>query len=415
MNVLPKTLWNTSRMSVTLLCAAIAVGCAPTRDSDLDVGNVSSLVASADTVYENGVLHSGWRNWSWNVTGGEAESTNDNGEALRVLSTRTTQPWGGLALVRRSPGPINISRSLTIVIRAAQSQTVYLSVQSGSTVSPLAPATITSAWSTITLEPSELLVDAPSFDRVNVQGSEEGQTFEVARVELGSPATSALPPLPTTPFAFNAGSVTKIGDHSVFVPENYSTDHSVPTQLFVWMHGCGGVAECDVWNVSARGSQDWITLSVGGRDGQCWNVDRDGALVLGAIEGVRNRLRIDPSRVVLGGYSSGGDLAYRVAFEHPELFSGILVSNTAPFTDSGASARGLAQAATIRVPIVQVAHLGDTTYPIAEVRSQIEELRSAGYRVALVERAGPHFEADGLDYGTNYDTRTYLLPVLSAF
>jgi poly(3-hydroxybutyrate) depolymerase len=59
--------------------------------------------------------------------------------------------------------------------------------------------------------------------------------------------------------------------------------------------------------------------------------------VTNAVAAVKSHGNIDPKRVILGGYSSGGDLAYCAAFENPEQFAGVLVANSSPFKDIGIS------------------------------------------------------------------------------
>jgi hypothetical protein len=61
---------------------------------------------------------------------------------------------------------------------------------------------------------------------------------------------------------------------------------------------------------------------------------------------------------------------------------------------------------------VHLAHLGDTTYPIATVRSELAALQAAGFPVTSIEREGSHYDepgAGGLP-GTDADIKTYLLP-----
>ncbi len=52
---------------------------------------------------------------------------------------------------------------------------------------------------------------------------------------------------------------------------------------------------------------------------------------------MKTHFNIDPRRVILGGYSSGGDIAYRTAFYNANSFAGVLAVNTSPFRDTGSS------------------------------------------------------------------------------
>jgi predicted esterase len=165
----------------------------------------------------------------------------------------------------------------------------------------------------------------------------------------------------------------------------------------------------DVKMVSPGGTQSWISVSVGGREGGCWNMDTDSKLVLAALDDVKQHLNIDPRRITIGGYSSGGNLAYRTAFYNAGRFAGILAENTGAFYGTNSSQSASIAAATWKLNIVHLAHLSDTTYKIATVRSEIEALQAAGFPVKLLEKPGSHW-----DDATNSDLQTSVLPYLDA-
>lgn len=231
---------------------------------------------------------------------------------------------------------------------------------------------------------------------------------------------SALPPVapistvPTNPIPhpvaepfFHAGGGA---EYWGFVPRSYDQTNQTPTTLFVWLHGCGGDSEGDAWVVDPGAAeeveQDWITLSLGGRDGGCWNpLAETEPLVMAAIADFETHFNVNRRRIILGGYSSGGDLAYRTAFNHSSTFAGLLIENSAPFLETEASEAELLHAATTKFHIVQLAHAQDTTYKLGEVESEIEAVRAAGFPVELIVRPGEHWDSH-----TDEDLLTYLLP-----
>ncbi len=95
-----------------------------------------------------------------------------------------------------------------------------------------------------------------------------------------------------------------------------------------------------------------------GREGDCWNPDTDQAKLLAAIADVESHFLIDRHRVILGGYSSGGDLSY----------------------------------------------------PIAGVRQETDAMAAAGFPITRIERPGTHYDDDTDTTGTDHDLRTLLLP-----
>jgi predicted esterase len=196
-------------------------------------------------------------------------------------------------------------------------------------------------------------------------------------------------------------------------PDTYS--QATPSPLFVWLHGCGGQAEGDLWTIAppaTRASQSYLAISLGGRDGECWQVDLDGPKLLAAVKDVQRYLNVDVHRIYVGGYSSGGDMAYRHGFENAGTFAGILVENSDPFRDTGSTAAALMAAAAWKINVGHVAHLSDATYPIATVRSSFATLSANGFPATLVEKPGTHFDPDSGTTGTNYDLIHSLLPFL---
>ena len=229
-----------------------------------------------------------------------------------------------------------------------------------------------------------------------------------------SPATST----PVAPIPFTADVVFSLNsaqsNYWIYAPSAYDPSHAKPITLFVWMHGCGGQGRWDIYQVSPGESQNFISIALGGREGACWDVNSDTALVLAAIADVKTHVNINPHRVVLGGYSSGGNLAYRTAFYNADTIAGVLAENTAPFTGTGSSQSASMSAAAWRFPIVHLAHTQDAAYPISRVRDEMNALTTAGFPVTLMERPGGHWVDDTADTGTNHDLRTLLLPHLDA-
>ena len=200
-----------------------------------------------------------------------------------------------------------------------------------------------------------------------------------------------------------------------YKPTTYSDAN--PISLLIWMHGCGGDAEGDLGMVappSSRQTQSYIAISIGGRDGDCWSVNTDTPKVLAALVDVAKHFNINPRKVYLGGYSSGGDMAYRVGFQHSSLFAGLLVENSDPFSDTGATQASLLASASWKINVAHLAHLSDDSYPIPSVRANLATLTANGFPVTLIEKAGMHYDPDNGTSGTSYDLIHFLLPFLDA-
>jgi predicted esterase len=192
-----------------------------------------------------------------------------------------------------------------------------------------------------------------------------------------------------------------------FVPDNYSP--STPMPLLIWAHGCGGEAEGDAWNVGSytpEPGKGWLTLSLGGRDGGCWNpLAESEQLVMAALADFEAHFNVDHHRVFLAGYSSGGDLAYRTGFRHSSTFAGLLIENSAPFRDTESTQAESLAAATTKLHIAHLAHASDETYPLGEVQAEVKVLEENGFPITLTVRPGKHFDSH-----TDEDVQNYLLP-----
>jgi pimeloyl-ACP methyl ester carboxylesterase len=218
------------------------------------------------------------------------------------------------------------------------------------------------------------------------------------------------------PFAVNSGGVHYFG----FVPGSYDPNNQTATPLLIWLHGCYGEAEGDAWVVDPGEEQGWLTLSLAGREGGgegvCWIPSVDEAKLMAALADFETHFNVNRRRVILAGYSSGGDLAYRTGFRHSSTFAGLLIANSTPFRDTESSAAESLAAATTRFHIVALAHEQDETYPVATVVKETNEVKAAGFPLTLIERRGEHWNEPGEKVegvtvpGTDADIRAYLLP-----
>lgn len=217
-------------------------------------------------------------------------------------------------------------------------------------------------------------------------------------------------------FHLNSGQSSYVG----YKPDTYK--ESTPISLFIWMHGCGGNAEGDLWMIApsaTRATQSYIAISLGGRDGYCWQVANDGPKVLAAIDHIKKYFNIDAKKIYLGGYSSGGDMTYRIGMSNANLFAGLLVENSSAW-GSGQTVDQLMAAASWKINIAQLNHLSDNTYPIAKSRADLSALKAKGFPVIAIEKEGTHYDNAGAIVngaavpGTAADLQKFILPYLNA-
>lgn len=211
--------------------------------------------------------------------------------------------------------------------------------------------------------------------------------------------------VPADPIAYDPGTVFKVGrspsEYWLHVPAPYDDSHRTPYRLVVFVHGCGSSAQ-----EQATFVKDYVTTSSGfivmapglGKDGQCWDPSADAAPLLDALADVKSHFNIDPKRVVVSGYSSGSTLAGQVAFEHAELFAGLLVLPGRPFW-SNDNRDDLIAGAAWKLNVAWRPHTSDEYYPIASLRADRRAMLDAGYPLVWGEIAGTHvYTPDDLNY-----------------
>lgn len=226
-----------------------------------------------------------------------------------------------------------------------------------------------------------------------------------------SPPTTPGAPLAYTPNTPQDVAETQ-GDYWVDVPPSYDSSNRTPETLLVWLHGCGGDAQGDSYEVAPGDDRSYIAISVGGRDGGCWDPNSDEPKILAAVADVKTHFAINPRRVIIAGYSSGGDLAYRTIFDNAAQFAGILAENTSPFRDTGSTQSQSLAAASWKFNVVHLAHTEDDTYPLDGVTSEINAMKDAGFPATFIAVPGQHYDPDdaATGTGTDNDLRRYLLP-----
>jgi len=239
-----------------------------------------------------------------------------------------------------------------------------------------------------------------------------------------TPGTGTSTPAPTpTPVDPSAGagpkptatcSVTKDGagfftrtssasSYVAYVPASY--DGTKPVRLIVGVHGCGDSAmNFATWGVNpfdTRSTQDHIGISVGGADGRCWTAS-DDAKVLAAVDDISQCFWVHQKKVVLAGFSSGGELSYRLGLSQASRFAGLLIEDSGLYAANG-NPDGLLGNASWKINIAHLTHTSDPVFPLAKVKADWTKTTAAGFPLVTKETPGAHD-------GTSTDWATWLIP-----
>lgn len=204
----------------------------------------------------------------------------------------------------------------------------------------------------------------------------------------GSPRLTARPGAPTlTPTV----GLSELGlgadrDGLLYVPESYSPDTARP--LFIAMHGAGGAADNWASYYARSESRGMIFLAPDSRSLSTWDILLSGfgpdVLFLDlALRHTFERLRIDPARIALGGFSDGASYALSLGVSNGDLFTHLVAYSPGFFRPSDP---------LVGKPPVYVSHgTNDGVIPIIVSRTNIvPTLQGDGYDVTFEEFDGDH-------------------------
>jgi phospholipase/carboxylesterase len=122
---------------------------------------------------------------------------------------------------------------------------------------------------------------------------------------------------------------------SVFVPVHYEANYSYP--LIVWLHSNGDDSlqlHRVMPSVSIRNYIGVAPQAPAGdtQRGFFWDqtpatIESAHASVMMAIDHASVRFNISQPRIFVAGFGAGGEMAFRIAFQRPELFAGVISIN----------------------------------------------------------------------------------------
>jgi phospholipase/carboxylesterase len=179
--------------------------------------------------------------------------------------------------------------------------------------------------------------------------------------------------------------------HSLFSPLHYEPGYAYP--LLVWLHGSG----CDerqllrimplvsMRNYTAVAPRGVVISAAAENPRYGWSHDEEDLQqaeqrIFDSIEIAFRRFNVDPRRVFLAGFDTGGTMAFRMAMNHPYKFAGVL-SLGGCLPTGGAPLSRLPEAR--QLAIFLAAGRRSTVYGEQQVCDDLRLLHTAGMSITL--------------------------------
>jgi predicted peptidase len=119
--------------------------------------------------------------------------------------------------------------------------------------------------------------------------------------------------------------------------------------------------------------------------GQGWVDPISEKAVLEVLENIKSYYKVDPNKIVVTGFSTGGVGTWYFAQRHTQLFSAAIPISAVPESKTFPAIKG--------IPIYAIHSRGDEVFPIDKVRSFVEKQKSEGASIHFEELVGiSHYE-----------------------
>ena len=188
--------------------------------------------------------------------------------------------------------------------------------------------------------------------------------------------------------------------YSLFVPSEYTPDRNWP--LVVALHDAGGRGEeyIKVWAEAAkeRGMIVFCPTYEEPRSGLPFDHDQRVIRLKRAIQG---QYEVDPNRILITGFGSGGHYAFYLGLRYPKEFTAIASIGNA-VKGSLKKLFSFSYAEVNQLPVLMLVEQEKEITSSQETMAELEALRTRGYLVETVE-------AEAASDLKNLNTNSYIL------
>jgi predicted esterase len=165
---------------------------------------------------------------------------------------------------------------------------------------------------------------------------------------------------------------TSPSEYYLYLPSGYTPDHDWPILVAVNGYGSDGAQCLDWWQAYAeKAGFVLVCPSMGAGNGD-WDFVQNEANLLGILLDIRNEVRTQ-KKVLLAGFSAGGEFVLAFTYSHPNLVQAVSILSSGNYYDPYEDLRD--------IPFLVV--IGDRDNPLAERNAGafVEVLQGSGYSV----------------------------------
>jgi phospholipase/carboxylesterase len=212
------------------------------------------------------------------------------------------------------------------------------------------------------------------------------------RIKISPLATAQLdefesPPPTATATPDWRGSPTQ-NEFSLFVPMHYEKNYAYP--LIVWLHSESSDCTQLQTLMPSVSMRNYVAIGPQSVSNPLWSQTPAGVetayeSVMGSIDQASARFNIATHRIYLAGAGAGGTMAFRLAFERPDLFAGVISINGQLPTDN-MPLRDWSRCR--KVPVLLSNFRDSKSFSQTELCQQLRLLHVAGFRTTVRQYPG---------------------------
>mgnify|MGYP001458653190 CR=1 FL=1 len=172
--------------------------------------------------------------------------------------------------------------------------------------------------------------------------------------------------------------------YAISLPADYESSPQEPRPLILALHPGGRSAYYGSWfmqTIVEPGLRDWGAVIVAPDvPDERWATERSERALLALLDDVLARHAIDPTRILVTGFSMGGRGTWYMAARHADLFTGVIVMATGPGEGSLESLS--------RTPLYIIHSPDDEVVPYPPVEELAVRLAGRGYPIQMMSLPG---------------------------